>query len=108
MTAPITATDATLPALLAQHPNVVLDLWAPWCGPCKRLDPILDELSQEYGPRVAVAKLNTDEHPQTMTKYGVMGLPSILVFKNGKRVDHVTGLMAKPQLAARLNHALGL
>ena len=76
--------------------------------PCKRISPILDELAGEYAGRVAVAKVNADDNPQTMTRYGVMGLPAILVFRGGKRVDQISGFMPKPALKERFDRALGL
>lgn len=108
MHAPPELADADLPTFLKSNPNAVLDLWAPWCKPCLRISPILDELLVEYGGRVKFAKVNTDQHPNTLTRYGVMGLPAILVFKNGQRVDHIAGFMPKPQMRERIDKALGL
>lgn len=108
MTAPRDLADADLPAFLRENPNAVLDLWAPWCKPCLRISPVLDELARDYGGRVAFAKVNTDEHPATLARYNVMGLPAVLVFKDGKRVDHVAGFAPKPALRERLDRALGL
>lgn len=100
--------DADLPAFLKENPNAVLDLWAPWCKPCLRIAPVLEQLEKDYAGKVALAKVNTDEHPNTLTRYGVMGLPAVLVFKNGQRVDQITGFMPPPELRARFDKALGL
>ncbi len=108
MASPVDVTDATFSQFLQQHPNVVLDAWAPWCQPCKKLDPIMHDLAAEYGGQVAVAKINTEENPQTAQRYGIMGLPAVLVFKNGRRVDQVSGLHAKDAYKARFAKTLGL
>lgn len=108
MTAPRDLADADLPAFLRENPNAVLDLWAPWCAPCLRIAPVLDELARDYGGRVAFGKVDTDQHPETLARYNVMGLPAVLVFKDGKRVDHVAGFAPKPTLKARFDRALGL
>lgn len=100
--------DSDLQAFLKANPNAVLDLWAPWCKPCLRIAPVLEQLEKDYAGKVALAKVNTDEHPNTLTRYGVMGLPAVLVFKNGQRVDQITGFMPPPELRARFDKALGL
>jgi thioredoxin 1 len=94
-------TDGDFETFVKSNPNVIVDAWAPWCSPCKRLEPILEELARGYGARVRIAKLNTDENPSAAARYGIMSLPTLLVFKNGQRVDQVVGLMPKEQLAAR-------
>jgi thioredoxin 1 len=108
MASPVDVTDATFAQFLKQNPNVVLDAWAPWCQPCKKLDPIMHELAAEYGAKVAVAKINTEENPQTANRYGIMGLPAVLVFRNGQRVDQVSGLQPKDSLKARFDKTFGL
>ena len=104
----VDVTDATFAQFLKQHPNVVVDAWAPWCLPCKKLDPIMDALAAEYGGQVAIAKLNTEENPQTASRYGIMGLPAVLVFKDGQRVDQVSGLQPKDAYKARFSRTFGL
>ncbi|HVL47781.1 MAG TPA: thioredoxin [Candidatus Thermoplasmatota archaeon] len=98
-----TITDSDFESFVKSHGTVVVDCWAPWCGPCKRLEPIIDALATEYGGKVTFAKLNTDENPATAMKFGVMSIPTLLVFKNGQRVDQVVGLMPKEQLKARFD-----
>jgi thioredoxin 1 len=105
-THPVDVTDATFAEFVKQHPNVVVDAWAPWCGPCKRIAPIIDELATEYGGKVAFAKLNTDDNQQVAMKYGIMSIPTLLMFKNGQRVDQIVGLMPKDTLKGKIDKSL--
>lgn len=101
---PITVTDATLPQELAQAGArpVLVDCWAPWCGPCRRIAPIMDELAAESGGRYVVAKLNVDENPGTASRFQIDGIPALLIFKGGRLVDKIVGLQPKQAIAARL------
>ncbi len=85
---------------------VLVDYWAEWCGPCKMIAPILDEIAQEYQGKVAVAKMNVDDNQKTPGKYAVRGIPTLMIFKDGKVVDTKVGALSKSQLAAFIDSAI--
>ena len=101
---PVTVTDQDFAStVLESSVPVVVDFWAPWCGPCRALAPALEQLAGEYAGRATVAKLNTDENPSTMTRYGVMGLPTLLIFKGGQEVDRLVGAHPKANIKRALD-----
>src|SRR5258708_5045795 len=85
---------------------VLMDCWAPWCGPCRMIAPILDQLAAESGGRYKIVKLNVDENPQTSAQFQIRSIPTLLIFKNGKVVDQIVGAVPKQAIAARLNAQL--
>lgn len=85
---------------------VMVDFWAVWCGPCRMIAPTVEELSKEYAGKVKVGKLNTDENPDVASKYKIMGIPTIMFFKDGQKVDQIVGAVPKPQLKAKIDALL--
>jgi len=96
---PVDITDNSFnEEVLAESGPVLLDCWAPWCGPCRMVAPILDQIAQEYAGRIKIAKLNVDENPVTASKYSVKSIPTMLLFKEGKLVNTVVGALPKNQI----------
>jgi thioredoxin 1 len=85
---------------------VLVDFWAEWCGPCKMLAPILDELAGEYDGRVRIAKLNIDDHQDLALKYGIQSIPTLLMFKQGQVTEQIVGLRSKKELKSRFDQAV--
>ncbi len=92
--------------VLAAKGPVLVDFWAEWCGPCKMIGPSLEEISEELGEQVTIVKLNIDDHPDTPTKYGVRGIPTMLLFKDGEIADTKVGAEPKAKLKAWIESAI--
>lgn len=92
--------------VLRSEQPVLVDYWAQWCGPCKMVAPILDEIAMEYQGRLKVAKLNVDDNPQTPPKYGVRGIPTLMIFKNGNAEATKVGALSKSQLTAFIDQSI--
>jgi thioredoxin 1 len=99
---PIKISDADINDHISNFNTLIIDCWAPWCGPCRILGPIIDELAKELQGQIVFGKLNVDENQQTSLKYGIMSIPSLLVFKNGVLIDTIVGAMPKPMLKAKI------
>lgn len=100
---PLTVTDVTFSAEVEGSPlPVLVDMWAPWCGPCWMIAPVIDELASEMAGRVRFAKLNVDENPATATRFRIRSIPALLVFKGGREVDRIVGVQPKSEIARRL------
>jgi thioredoxin 2 len=100
---PVTVTDATFAAEVERSPvPVLLDLWAPWCGPCRMIAPVIEELAWEMAGRVKFAKLNVDENPATAARFKVSSIPTLLILKGGQETDRIVGVQPKSEIARRL------
>lgn len=98
----VTADEASFEVETRAQPTVVVDLWAPWCGPCRFIGPILEEMSREHAGRLKVVKVNVDENQGLAVRHDAMSIPTLLVMKDGQVVDRIVGALPKPQLAARI------
>lgn len=98
----IEVTDDTFASTIADNRLVLVDFWAPWCGPCRMVAPVLEEIADEHGDKVTVAKVNTDENQGVASQHGIMSIPTIMLFKDGEKVDQMVGALPKPQIMATL------
>jgi len=107
MTQPIHITDTEFDQKVLQSAApVVVDFWAPWCGPCKMIAPVLEKLAAEYDGKITVAKVNTDENPEWAMKYGVQGIPTLLFVKGGDVKDRIVGVVPAPVIKSKIDGLL--
>jgi thioredoxin 1 len=99
---PININDADFDENIKKYSTIVIDCWAPWCGPCRMVGPVIDDLAKEMQGKIVFGKLNVDENQTTAVRYQIMSIPSLLVFKNGKLVDKLVGAMPKEMLIQKL------
>lgn len=108
MSTPLAVTDATFEEeVLKDDKLVVVDFWATWCGPCKMIAPLLEDIATEYSDTVKITKVDVDSNNTVAAKFGIMSIPSLIFFKNGEEIDRVIGAIPKSQLESRVNKALG-
>jgi len=104
---PVEVGDADLDELVKSYPAVVVDCWAPWCGPCRAMGPTIDELAREMRGKVMFAKLNTDDNEQMAARFKIMAIPTLLFFKDGQLAERSTGLFPKKNLESMLKKIFG-
>ena len=106
ITEPLVLTDSNFESEVAKYPIMVVDFWAPWCGPCRIVSPIIEQLSREYSGRVAFGKVNVDENQRISASFGIQSIPTLMMFKGSKAVDVIVGAMPKAQIEMKLKQHL--
>lgn len=107
MSSAVAVTDSSFEQdVINSEVPVLVDFWAPWCGPCRMVAPVVDEIAEQYEGKVKVVKLNTDENPNVASQYGIRSIPTLMIFKGGQRVDVVVGAVPKATLANTLEKYL--
>ena len=100
--APITLTDSNFAEAVNKYPLLVVDFWAPWCGPCRMVSPVIEQLAREHAGKVVFGKLNVDENPRIASAFGIQSIPTIAIFKNGRNIDGFIGVTSKSQMQTKI------
>jgi thioredoxin 1 len=100
---PVIVTDGDFEDALQKYNSMVVDCWAEWCAPCRMIAPVIEEMARKYAGKVAFGKLNVDDNMRIASQYGIMAIPTLLFFKNGKEVDRIIGAVPKGQIEAKIN-----
>jgi thioredoxin 1 len=106
ITEPIGLTDSNFANEISKYPIMLVDFWAPWCGPCRMVSPIIEQLSREYSGKVAFGKVNVDENQRIATSFGIQSIPTLMIFRNGKAVDVMVGALPKAQIKMKLKQQI--
>jgi thioredoxin 1 len=106
ITEPIVFTDSNFASEITKYPIMLVDFWAPWCGPCRMVSPIIEQLSREYSGKVAFGKINVDENQRVAASFGIQSIPTLMIFKDSKAVDVIIGAMPKAQIEMKLKQQL--
>jgi thioredoxin 1 len=106
ITQPIVLTDSNFTSEVTKYPMMLVDFWAPWCGPCRMVSPIIEQLSREYSGKVAFGKVNVDENQRIAASFGIQSIPTLMIFKGSKAVDVIIGAMPKAQIEMKLKQQL--
>jgi thioredoxin 1 len=106
ITEPIGLTDSNFASEISKYPIMLVDFWAPWCGPCRMVSPIIEQLSREYSGKVAFGKVNVDENQRIATSFGIQSIPTLMIFRNGKAVDVMVGALPKAQIEMKLKQQI--
>ena len=106
ITEPIGLTDSNFASEISKYPIMLVDFWAPWCGPCRMVSPIIEQLSREYSGKVAFGKVNVDENQRIAASFGIQSIPTLMIFRNGKAVDVMVGALPKAQIEMKLKQQI--
>ena len=106
LTEPVILTNSNFRSEVAKYPVLLVDFWAPWCGPCRMVSPIIEQLAKEYSGKVAFGKVNVDENQMISASFGIQSIPTMMIFKNGKAVDVIIGALPKAQIESKIKQQL--